>query len=89
MLQQQDDRSHGNFRRKRREERRVDIGRTNVLETPGNGLEDLDWICALFALTMTGVQPRRKGQDDDHKGTAECRDEEKESCCAVTVRRGQ
>jgi hypothetical protein len=35
----------------------VDIGRTNVLETPGNGPEDLDWICALFAPTMTSVQP--------------------------------
>ncbi len=57
-----------------------------MLETPGNGLEDLDRICTLFALTMTGVQPRRKGQDNDHEGTAECRDEEKDPGCAVTVR---
>jgi hypothetical protein len=57
MLQQQDDRSHGQFRHKRRDKRMVDIGRTNVLETPGNGPEDLDWICALFAPTMTSVQP--------------------------------
>jgi hypothetical protein len=57
MLQEQDDRSHGDFRRKRRDERTVDIGGTNALEPPGNALEDLDWICALFGLTMTDVQP--------------------------------
>jgi hypothetical protein len=57
MLQEQDDRSHGDFRRKRRDERTGDFGGTNALEPPGNALEDLDWICALFGLTMTDVQP--------------------------------
>ncbi len=63
----------------------VNIGSTNVLETPRNGLEDLDWICTLFTPTMAGVQPRRKGQDDNHEGAAEGRDEEKDPGCAVIV----
>ena len=39
----------------------VDIRRTNVLETSGNGPKDLDRVCTLLALTMACVQPRCKG----------------------------
>jgi hypothetical protein len=67
----------------------VNMGSTNVLETPRNGPQDLDWICTLFTFTMVGVQIRSKGQDDKYEGTAECRDEEKYPGCTVTVRHGE
>lgn len=50
----------------------IDIGPPNILETPGNWPQNLDWVCALFTFTMAGVQPCRNGQDDKHEGTAEC-----------------
>ena len=85
VLKQQDDRSHRDSRGKCRDEARVDIGGADVLESSGNCLENLDRVCALRTPTMTRIQPRCEGKDKNHKGTAECRDEEKHPGCERTM----
>jgi len=86
VFKKQDDRGHGDSGRKCRDEVVVDIRTTNMFETSGNSPEDLDWICTLFTPTVAGVQPRGKRQDHNHEGTAECRNEEKNPSCAVSMK---
>jgi len=86
VLKLQDDRSHGYFREKCRDEVRFDIESSDVFESSGNCLKNLDRVCTLFTPMMTCVQPRHKCQDDKHKGTAECREEEKKPGYAVMMR---
>jgi hypothetical protein len=52
-----------------------------VLESSRNCPKDLDRVCALSAPTMTRIQPRREGKDNNHEGTTECRYEEIHPSC--------
>ncbi len=77
VLEQHDYCSNREFGRKCRQELRVDVGSTDVLETPRHVLEDLDRIRAFCALAMARIQPRSEREDDNDECATERRDEEK------------
>jgi hypothetical protein len=78
VLEQQNYCSNGDFGRKCRQQPRVDVGSTDVLETSRHGPEDLDRIRAFCALAMTRIQPGGKSEDNDDECATECRYEEKD-----------
>lgn len=68
MLEKQDDCGNGELRSKGREQSRVDIWSSNVLESPRNGTQDPNRIFAFGVGPVTAVKPRGKSKDDHDKG---------------------
>ena len=77
MLKQQDDGGSRELRSKGRDQSRVDIGGSNVLQSSRNGAQNLDRVFAIGIDPMTAEKPRGKGKDDHNKGIPQNRDEEK------------
>ena len=57
MLKQQDDGGNRELRSKGRDQSRVDIGGSNVLESPRNGAQNLDRVFAFRICPVTAVKP--------------------------------
>ena len=79
MLEQQDNGGNRELRGKGREEGRVDVGGSDVLESPRNRAQNPDRISAVGACPMTTEKPCGEGKDDHDKGIPQNRDEEKDA----------
>jgi hypothetical protein len=78
VLEQQDDGGNGELRGKGGDQSRIDIGGSDVLESPRNSAQNLDRIFA-FDSPVTAVKPCGNGKDDHYKGIPQDRDEEKDT----------
>jgi len=68
VLEQQDNGGNRELRGKGREEGRVDVGGSDVLESPRNRAQNPDRIFAFGICPMTTEKPCGEGKDDHDKG---------------------
>ena len=64
MFEHQDDSGNREFRSKGRDQTRVNIRGSDVLETSGDGTQNLDGVFA-FDSAMTAVKPGSKSEDNN------------------------